>query len=145
MDVAEWMQGYRFRQQAMDRQPRGIVDGETRDGLSIKVARAGRGWVVTVTRDDEGRTREDRARARFASWYVVTGEHDDIVTTSRARLDWWLAHQDVGITVPKAKRKDGVAALIEAGAKQGRGILRGVTTSDHLMEQAERVLSDALG
>lgn len=108
-------------------------------------------WTVTLTQAPEGQQAHVKevsvvARLRFLSWYVVTGERTDVVDNERLRRDWWLAHQDVGVAVRKADRRDGVAALLALeGAVRGRGCVRGVVGVDTLYDEAEEVLGRGFG
>lgn len=97
-----------------------------------------------TVRTGEERLARARAVQRFTDWYVVTGVREDTVTTEQVRKDWWLAHQDLGVSIPKAERANGVAHLKALGAAQGRGVLRGVAESDVLLDDAAQALREGL-
>lgn len=101
--------------------------------------------MVVDVRTAEERNARARAVGRFCGWFVVTGDQADEVGTEMVRKAWWLAHQDVGLTIPKSERRNGVETLVAMGATKGRGVLRGVAEADAMLEEAEAIVADVLG
>lgn len=109
-----------------------------------------RGWWLVrtdrmATERSDMLTREEKAEARFLGWYVATGDRDDTVPTDEVRRDYWLAHQDLGLPLPQAKRGRGVHALVDSSpvVVRGRGVVRGVVRADDVFSDAERMLREA--